>query len=78
MPEGEAPPKPATPPPEDVPTKEIIPLLDAELKVSESAKPRGVILVGYPHTQEQIDLMNLFGFKIDKIIMLSDKSEEPG
>lgn len=42
--------KPITPPPEDVITKEIIPLLDAELKVPETSKPRGIVLIGYPST----------------------------
>lgn len=40
--------KPVTPPPEDVPTKEIIPLLDAELKIPESSKPKGIVIIGYP------------------------------
>lgn len=74
LPEGE---KPPTPPPEDVPTKEVIPYLDAELKVASFAK--GYVIVGYPSTQEHVDLMNLFGMKLDKVIVLNDKTEDnPG
>ncbi|CAD8103243.1 unnamed protein product [Paramecium sonneborni] len=70
--------KPVTPPPEDIPTKEIIPLLDAELKIPETSKPKGIVIIGYPQTQEQIDQLNLWGIKIDKFIILQDRSEEPG
>lgn len=52
--EGE-PPKPVTPPPEDVPTKEIIPLLEEDLTISSRAKPKGIVFVGYPFLQEHID-----------------------
>lgn len=77
MVEGEISIKPITPPPEDVPSKEIIPLIDLEGKLMDN--PRGMMLVGYPHNQEQIELMTLFGIKLDKVIYLVDRSEEiPG
>ena len=52
MVDGEQVNKPFTPPPEDVPTKEIIPLLDADGKILEESKPKGLSLVGYPFNQE--------------------------
>lgn len=69
--------RPVTPPPEDIPTKELIPLLDEDTKtILESSKPKGFVIIGYPSTQEHIELMNLFGVKLDKMIVLNDKGDE--
>jgi adenylate kinase family enzyme len=37
---------------------------------------KGYILVGYPNNEEQLTALKAFNIPIDKLILLSDNSEE--
>jgi adenylate kinase family enzyme len=61
------------PPLEDLPLREIIPVVNPKGKLDEI---KGYILVGYPHNEDQLAALKAFNIPIDKYILLSDNSEE--
>lgn len=62
--------RPKTPPPEDIPLKEIIPKLNEEQKINPI---KGILLVGYPYSEDQINALKLYNINIDKFVVLNDE-----
>ncbi len=56
--------RPRTPPPEDLPLKEIIQVVQEGNKINEV---RGLCLVAYPYRQEHIDALKYHNIPIDKV-----------
>ena len=53
--------------------KEIIPEVNHHGKLDEI---KGFILIGYPNNEEQLNALKVFNIPIDKMIVLSDNSED--
>jgi len=67
--------RPPSPPPEDYKLKELGIQPD-----EEGVFPivQGIILVGYPQTEEQVNALKEHGIVLNRILYLTDTSEEPG
>ena len=53
--------------------KEIIPEINHLGKLNEC---KGFIIIGYPNTEDQLNSLKQFNIPVDKLIILSDNSEE--
>ncbi|KAL4506760.1 hypothetical protein ABPG72_001181 [Tetrahymena utriculariae] len=65
--------RPKTPPPEDIPLKELIQVVQADNKLNPVL---GICMIGQPTNEEEINKLKYHNIPIDKVVVLVDRNEE--